>query len=606
MMKLELVAILCLAAGTGLAQTTNATPDKPAADKLVVVTLDGEIRETPPEIDLGVSDLMPNLFWDRMRLIRTAAKDDKVKAIVLLIKQPKLDLAQSQQLAAELRRFTAAGKKLYVHADSLSAGTYLQALPADKIAMSPGAMLMLAGVRLQVFYYKDLMAKLGIEAEVVHVGKYKLAAEPYTRSTPSEAMVEQLTELANEIYDQIAGQICLARKISPDRIDSIIDEGPFMAEQALEAKLIDRVCHRDKFLTEIKEATGGKLVYGYGRTKTLKIQPGMAGFFQLFRILGAGRRAVGGDKIAIVVVNGFIVEGASKEFWSSAGTAGSETLRKAFKKINQDNQIKAVVVRVNSPGGSASASEIIWNAISTTAARKPVVVSMGGSAASGGYYIACAGHYIFASPATITGSIGVVAGKPVLDELLKKIGVAAFAVSKGKNAAMLDPFTRLTEHQRKTLQRLLERVYNRFIERVARGRAGKIDDVSKLATGKVFTGRQAVKLGLADRIGTLADAVEWAAKKAGIDSYNVILMPQPKTLPEIILEGFGYDLDPEAMQTVSRILVRVLGNIDSSILQSATGSGMLDASMLRRIRNIVRVFGKGNPLMLAPYHIEIR
>lgn len=607
MMKIKLAALLCLGALTVLGETTEPTSnEQPKPQTAVVLKLDGPIREAPPEIDLGISDLQSDLFWDDLQLIRRAAKDESVRAIILLINQPELKMAQVQQLAAEIKRFKAAGKNVFVHADTLESGPYLLALSADQIAMTPSSILMLAGVRMQVLYFKELMTKLGIEVETVHAGKYKLAAEPYTRDQPSEEMAEQLNDLVNDIYGQIAGEISQSRNLAAEKTDEIIDNGPYTAEQALDAKLIDRVCHRDKFLREIKETSGLELVFDYSRSKVPSIQPGLAGFFQMLRLFGGEVQPVTGDKIAVVVVNGVIVEGSSEEFWDTAGTAGSETLRKAFKSINRDDGIKGVVVRIDSPGGSATASEIIWNVIKETAERKPVVISMSGEAASGGYYIACAGEYIFAAPSTITGSIGVIAGKPVVTELLSKIGVSAFSVAKGKNAGILDPVSKSSDHQRETLQKLTEQVYRQFALRVEQGRAGKIKDISELATGRVFTGREAVKLGLVDEIGTLADAVDRVAKDAGTESYHVIMLPKPKTLPEIILESLGYNVDPESVVTSRQLLSRVVLGGPVAPFGLSDLPGTMGLSIWSEARMIVRVLQGGQPLMLAPVHIDIR
>jgi len=605
-MKATTAAVLCLITLTGSVHGDKASKAEPVPDKIVVMKLDGEIRETPPAIDLGLPDIKPNLFWDQLRLIRMAERDTSVKGLIVLIDQPEINLAQAQQVLAELKRFRRSGKKVFVHADGLQSASYLLTLPADQIAMTPGAILWLTGVRAHVFYFKELMNKLGIDADVEHVGQYKLAAEPFTDLEPSPEMKKQLNELIDDVYEQITTEISAARKLKPKRVKAIIDEGPFLAEQAAEVKLIDRASHRSEFLSATKKELGGRLIFDYGRRKIPHPKPGLAGIWQMFSLLGAKVRGAGENKIAVVTITGFLIEGESEDYFGDPMTAGTTTLRKAFKQINKDSTIKAVVVRVDSPGGSSSAAEIMWNLIHTAAKRKPVVISMSAEAASGGYYLACAGSYIFAAPATLTGSIGVIAGKPVLGELLTKIGVKGFSVTRGKNADIMNPFARFSQNQRETLKRHIEQVYQTFKQRVTQGRAGKVKNVSSVATGQVFTGRQAQKLGLIDQIGTLADAVEWAAKKSKTKSYQVTFLPRPKTLFEIILEGLGYNVEADGSHTAA--LMNMMNSVRpaSHTWPSNALSEIYHSRFFRQARVLARLLTTGDVLALAPLPRKLR
>lgn len=603
-MKAKLISCMCVLAV--FCSSATAKKDEPIVpDKLVVLKLDGQIRETPPGIDLGLPDIKPNLFWDQLRLIRMAGDDETVKALIVLIDKPELNLAQCQQILAELKRFRKTNKQVFVHADSLSAGPYLLALGADHITVSPSAMLALTGVKLQVLYYRELMNKLGIDAEVEARGEYKLAAEPYTRPEPSPAMIQQLNELVEDVYAQIVSEIAAARKMTTDQVNTLIDQGIFLASDAVKHKLIDQVAHRSEFLLETQKSLKGRLVFDYGKSGMLKMKPGLAGLVQMFTFLGTRAGLVEGNEIAIVVISGFLTEGETEDYFGEGSVAGSSTLRRAFEQIDKDDHIKAVVVRIDSPGGSATASEIIWDAVKRTAQRKPLVVSMSGMGASGGYYIACAADHIMAVPATLTGSIGVVSGKPVLGGLLNKIGVKPFSVSKGKNANMFDLFAKYSDHERQTMHVRVTQIFENFKKRVREGRKSKLSNVDSVATGKVFTGKAAIKLGLIDEMGTLADAVEWAAKQAKLETYRVVFMPEPKTILEVILEGLGYKVDPEQIQSITPIRWHLL-NQSSLPMPYAFSSALLGTRILTQAELIMRVLRRGGVLALTPLHIEVR
>jgi protease IV len=266
--------------------------------------------------------------------------------------------------------------------------------------------------------------------------------------------------------------------------------------------------------------------------------------------------------------------------------------------------VKAVVVRIDSPGGSSSASEIIWGVIHETAKTKPVIISMGAVAGSGGYYVAAAGDYIFASPATMTGSIGVVVGKPVMKDLMEKIHINPYTYSRGKNANLFDPFTSLSPAQRQSIRDQMTLTFKTFKQRVVDGRKGKIADIDKLATGRVYTGEEGIQLGLVDKIGTLTDAVVMAADKAKIKSYQVIHLPKPKTLPELILEGLGYKVDPDDLVAADAD-ERMLSMFASRRMGPLELVGM-NRNFLRQIFRIMKMMQQGKVMAISPYQINLK
>jgi protease-4 len=592
---------VCLGKTPATTQSTTTAATK-AASKIVVMRLDGEIIEAPPSVDLGMSELQLNQFWDQLRLIRMVKNDPEVSGLVILIDEPKLSLAQCQQLAMELKKLRESGKKVYVHADSISTSLYLLALPAERIGMSPGAMLMVNGIAAQVFYYKNLMDKLGIDADVEHLGNYKLAAEPFTATQPSQFMDEQMNSLLVSLYSQTLQAIGDARKMTVPEVEAVVDRGPFVAEQALQEKLIDQVIHRQEMLKEIRQSLGGRLVYNYGQGEMPEVQSGFSGLMQIFNMIGSKGSKDGQDKVAIVYVTGMVVEGETQEFFDSAQTAGAQTMRKAFAEIRKNDRIKAVVVRIDSPGGSATASEIIWNLVRSVPEGKPVIVSMGAMAGSGGYYIASAGSYIYASPGTLTGSIGVITGKPVLKNMIDKIYINYKTYARGKNATLFDPMSHLNDDQRKMLHDQMVQVFDQFKDRVMVGRRDKIRNIDELATGRVYTGEQGLGLGLVDGMGSLADAVELAASKAKITSYDVIHLPKPKTLVEVLLEGMGYRVDPEQMFAASRIMSGM--SPEQKMLMLVLPG--INTSVVNETLMLAKLLQGGNVLMVAPYHIEVR
>ena len=601
------IGVLLFACVVAWGKTSSATGTAPASKavaekKLVVVKLKGEITEAPPGIDLGFGDLQTNVFWDQLRLVRMIKNDAAVAGLVLLINDPNLSLAQCQQLAMELDRLRKAGKKVFVHADSIPTNLYLLALASDTLAMSPGTTLEMTGLAVQIIYYKNLMEFLGIEAQVEHCGAYKLFAEPYTATRPSKYMDEQINDLLDSLYGQIVSAISQHRKMSEERAKSILDRGPFLAEQAKDAGLIDRVAYRHDLVEEARKATGGKPVYDYGRTATPAMKGGLSGLLQIFSMVGSKAGQESGNRIAIVYVTGMVTEGESESLFGPAETAGSETMRKVFAKINEDNGIKAVVVRVDSPGGMSSASEIIWKLIWDTAKTRPVITSMGEMAGSGGYYVAAAGDVVLASEGTLTGSIGVVAGKPVMAKLLEKIHLNAYTYSRGKNATMNDPFSAMTPDQRKTFQDQIALIFQTFKDRMMISRKGKIKDIDALATGRVYTGEQGVGLGLVDRIGTLADAVDLAAERAKLKNYQVVQYPQPKTLPDILLEALGYRTDDDGVMMDDRL--RPL----SALIGAGSDLNLagIDLRMIRQALRMVKMMQTGGVLAVSPYQIRLR
>jgi len=525
----------------GVAADQIAASESAPARKLAVIRLTGKIAESPPMLDLGLGDLPTGTLRSWTDRIRNVTKDQNIVGLLLLIDQPIMGWAQMQDLRDALDAVRQSGKKVYCHALTLDSLEYMLACAADQIAMAEGGDLYTTGLAAQVLFFKDLLDKIGIQADVEHVGRYKLVGEPYTSTQPSPFMNRQINRLLDSSYQTMIETIADGRNMTAEQVQDIIDTGPRMAGKALQAGLIDQVVGREDYLAQLADNVSAIVLRDYGKSKPPRAEGGLMGLMKMFSMLAGTRQDVGKPTIAIVYAEGMITMGSSSEVFGSR-TAGSYSINKAIRQITEDSNIKAVVLRIDSPGGSAAASDAIWQQLSGLAHLKPVVVSMGNVAASGGYYIACPAEAIFVQPATITGSIGIVGGKLVAGKLLDMIGINCATYTRGKNAELWRFDQPFTDEQRKTVRSLMLDAYQLFKRRVTSGRADrlKVNDLEKLAGGRVYTGSEAVDLGLADRIGGLDAAVEYAANLAHVKTYKIRTMPEPKTIMDLILESLGY------------------------------------------------------------------
>jgi protease-4 len=348
--------------------------------------------------------------------------------------------------------------------------------------------------------------------------------------------------LFDGIYDTMVGLIAQGRGLKPEKVRELIDAGPYQAGKAKEAGLVDAVEHRQVFETMLKTKYGKDVVFDrkYGQKKQPKMD--LSSPLAVFKVLGdllgqAKKKDTGKDAIAIVYVDGPIVIGGGQPSPFSGNTARSSEIRKALDEAARDDAIKAVVLRIDSPGGSAVASEIILDATRRVKAKKPFVVSMGDVAGSGGYYVACGADTIFADEATITGSIGVVSGKLVTNDAWAKVGITFKPYQRGKNAGMLGSGAVFTPEERKRMQGWMDEIYDVFKGHVVAIRGKRLKKpIDDLAGGRVYTGRQALELGLVDKIGTLRDAIDHVAAQAKLKDYEVRVVPEPKTFVERLLE----------------------------------------------------------------------
>jgi protease-4 len=484
--------------------------------------------------------------------------------------------AHVAELRSRLVDFKSSGKKLVAFIEYGSNRDYFLASVADQIYIHPRSILDLRGIRAETFFLKNAFDKLGVEPEFERIGQYKDAPDVFLRESMSPASREAFGGLVSTIHDELIGSLVQGRGMDRAQAESIVARGPFTAEEAKELDLVDGLEYFDEVQKEMspKEAKpAGLSVAQYHRA--VEAAPGF-----------------GADcTIAVVYGIGAIVGGDSTEDAMFGRVMGSDTLARAFKSVREDASIDAVVFRIDSPGGSDVASDVIWREASLTKEKKPVVVSMGDVAASGGYWIATASSAIVAEPSTITGSIGIYAGKFNLAGLFAKLGVATDGVSSTGNADFFSSSRSFTPEERERLHRILESGYRAFLERVAQARGKTKEEVDEIAQGRVWSGRAALEKGLVDEMGGLDRAVALAKEKAGFGadaSVELRIYPEKKRLIELLLSNLA-----TRSSSSSR---------SSSLLRLER----LDPEDLLRRSPLLRLLESGSPLAMMPYRIRIR
>ncbi|RMF73100.1 MAG: signal peptide peptidase SppA [Planctomycetota bacterium] len=519
-----------------------------AAKKLLRVRLDGPILEAPSE-DAALAALFgaqpPRTLYNCTREIQKAADDAEIAGIALIIEQPRMSFAQLEEMCDALRDFRKTGKKVYAFMDYASNGSYALAAAADHITLAEYSGLEIVGLHAELSYYRGLLDKLGIEPQMLHCGDYKSAMEPFMRTEPSEPARENINWLLDGIFERWIELIAEGRGLSEEEVRAAVDAAPLHADQALERKLVDAVSSFEDFKRRIHKEFGKDVEVVKSLSKRGGLEIDMNNPFAMFELFGeilagdqAGERKPG---IALIYIEGPIAVGTNQSGPFASAMAGSTTLRAAFIKAAEDDAVKAVVVRVDSPGGSALASDIIWKAARRCASEKPLIVSMGGVAGSGGYYVSLPGDVIFADASTITASIGVVGGKLVWNGLFAdKLGITTTEFDRGAHAGLSSMNRPWNEEELAWITDYLNRVYAQFKGRVMESRGDRIKgDLEEHAGGRVFTGRQALERGLIDRIGGLSDAIALAAQKAGLDDYEVYVLPEQKEPIDILREMFS-------------------------------------------------------------------
>lgn len=473
-----------------------------------------------------------------------ASTDSEVKGVILTFDRMYLGFGQLEEIRKSVDHLKAAGKKVYVHAEGMNTFEYGLLCAADHLSVTPQSSVWLTGIYAESLYVKGLLDKIGVQADFMHIGDYKSAAEMLTHTEPSEPADENVNWLLDGLYASLIDMIAQSRGKTAEQIRDLVDDGPYLAEQALEMRLIDAVETREEFLARINADFEGQVRIDnrYGQKKRPQIN--FANPFAFFTILVdmlKPPQESQKDAVAVIYVEGVILPGHSQpSLFGQSSAVFSGDIRKALEIATRDSSVKAVVMRVDSPGGSAQASEVILNATRQVQAHKPLIISMGNVAGSGGYYISCAADAIFANEVTITASIGVVGGKLVTTDMWNKLGVNWVGYKRGANADIFNSSRRFDDSQRQLLQRYMQKVYEVFKGHVAKGRGDKLaKSLDRMAGGRVYTGKQALALGLVDHIGGLKEAIDYAVSKTSLKDYEVRVIPRPKDFFTMMMEQYS-------------------------------------------------------------------
>ncbi|HWE01417.1 MAG TPA: signal peptide peptidase SppA [Tepidisphaeraceae bacterium] len=554
------------------------------------------VVEKPAEFSLFGDDASMTLraIIDRLH----QARDDKeIKGVLITLGETGVNFSQAQELRNALRELTKAGKTTYVYADGYDTDTYIVASGAKHVCMLEGGEIMIPGVGLEMTFYKGLFDKIGVKADYVQIGEYKGADEEYTRTEASPELKGELTRLTDGLYSQIVEQIASARNLSKDQVKAIIDETILAGPAAKEKGLIDDLTDQDGLRTLITKDVGKEieLVSEYGRTA--RDAADISNPMQLFSLLMKKPKEESTEpQIALVYAQGVIVDGEAGDGIFSESGVGSESMRKAMRIATRDDKVKAIVIRIDSPGGSALASEVMWQAVRHAAEKKPVIISIGGMAASGGYYLASAGDKIYADPSAIVGSIGVVGGKFVFKGISEWVGVHTETFSKGKNAGLFSSSEPWDDRQKTMVTKWMEGTYKQFTERVMKTRGGKIKDIDKVARGRIFLAKDAKALGMVDEIGGIDDALSYAAAKVGLEpgKYDIRIVPAPKSLGDIIM-GNGAEAAFALNPTVQINADSILGAVSPAMRKT-----------MARQMQLLQVLRDRPVVLMAPYSVTIK
>lgn len=494
------------------------------APRVLLFDVPSQVDEgpAPPSMSLDLFRRERPTFHDLLFAVYNAAEDRSVEAIVLHVDGLDWGWARVYEMADALRAFRASGKRVYASLDGGSEKEYVLGMAADRLAMPPVSTLQLDGLSASAMFMMGAYDKLGIKPNFAHVGRFKSAVEAYTRDSLSPDARAAMEELLDDTYRQLVDSVAVARRLSADSVRTLIDGGPYTAREALTHGLLDTLLAEADLDSLAAHQDGARLGTG-----------------SLLRYANEGGNSTG-EHIALLVAEGEIIQGKSRDNPFGGRAVGDETLVEALREIRERKNIKAVVLRIDSPGGSGDASDAVWQEIRRVRRAKPVIVSMGDVAASGGYYLACAGDVIVADAGTITGSIGVFGGKLNMLGLYRKLGLNVETVTRGKHAAMLSPFTDFSPEELARYQKSLEQFYGVFLARVAEGRGMDPAVIDSVGQGRVWSGVAARQRGLVDTLGGLETAFNLARTRARIsEDADIVVDVYPRARRTFLQSWLG-------------------------------------------------------------------
>lgn len=544
----------------------------------LVLKLQGDLAETEP------TSIYDQLLTSRQTVrgvietLRAAKADTRVKQLLVLPSGQSPFWAKSQELRDAIMDFRQSGKKTVAFLEYGGDQEYYLATACDRIYMLPTSTLDVRGVATYEVFLRGTLDKIGVIPDLVHIGDFKTAVNTFTEKTFTPAHREMAESLNSDAFDQLVQGIAQGRRKQVDDVQTMIDDGPFLPEEALRLGLVDDLAYRDEVASKAGFTSGASEMKAEDYQRALT------------HLSGPRWRA---ERIAIIYATGTIASGKSGE--GPDGTyAGSDTLVEYIHQAREDGNVKAIVLRIDSPGGSTIASDVIWRELMLARAKKPLVVSMSDLAASGGYYIAMPAHTIVAEPGTLTGSIGIFGGKFVTGGTFKKLGANIEGVTRGKFADLNSPAKAYTKEEREKVEDQMQAFYDQFIEKVASARASTPEKIDAIAQGRVWTGRQARELHLVDELGGLVRAVQVARQHAKIPperDVDLVIYPPKRSLYELLFEGMGTSGGSESSESVE-------------MTRTAAFLRMLNPSERRVMADLTspfRLLRRGEPLALMPY-----
>lgn len=556
-----------------------------ADNSVLVLSVSGElpdyVADEPLAKAFGIKQ--EQSFTSLLTQLRKAKVDKRISAVMLDIDFPGIGWGKADEFRDAVADFKTSGKPVYAYMEIGTNKEYYLATAADKIFLPPSGDIYINGFAAEAMFYKGSLDKLGVEADVIQIGpKYKNAPDRYTKTEMGEGQREVLNAILDEYYGRFTSAISESRKKPIEDVKALIDNAPYNAVKAKELGLIDDAFYPEQIDNDLK----AKL--GYGDDKKLRTIRGGD-----YREIPSDTLGLNnGEKVAVIYASGAINVGRSSNGPFNGEMVGSDTIVAAVDEAAEDKSVKAIVLRVDSPGGSALASDLMWHAIENAKAKKPVVVSMADTAASGGYYIACNANKIVAEPSTVTGSIGMFLGKPVVKGLYDWLGVTNEYVMRGKNAGIFRETEKFTPEERAKMTEQANGVYyDNFVPKVAKGRNKTNEEINTLGQGRVWTGTQAKGNGLVDEFGGLEKAISIAKELANLPAdkdVRRVVLPAPRPFFESWFGDDRSETKEEAAQAA------ILESLPADVRRSFRYAALLNKMQ------------QGQAMLMMPYELQIK
>lgn len=557
-------------------------------NSVLVLHVSGDLPDYSPEEPLAkaLGVRQTQSFTSLLTQLRKAKVDKRVGAVLLDINFPGIGWGKADELRDAIKDFRESGKPTYAYMEIGTNKDYYIATAAEKIFLPPSGDLYVNGFAAEAMFYKGSLDKLGVEADVIQIGpKYKNAPDQYTKKEMGEGQREVINAVLDEYYGRFTTGIAEARKKSPEDVKTLIDDAPYSAPQAKELGLIDDALYPEQIDEDLKARLGYKA--------DDKLRTITGGNYREVPSDSVGLN--NGEKVALIFASGAINVGRTNDSPFGGQMVGSDTVVAAVDDAARDESVKAIVLRVDSPGGSALASDLMWNALENAKKKKPVVVSMSDVAASGGYYIACNANKIVAEPSTITGSIGMFMGKPVIKGLYDWLGISNEYVQRGKHSGIFKETEHWTPEERAKMEQMANNVYyTNFVPKVARGRGKTDEEINTLGQGRVWTGTQAKANGLVDEFGGLETAIGIAKQLASLPAdkdVKRVVFPAPRPFFETIFGGNEESSEIE---------------VDTKGQKALADSLPEDVRKMFRYASLFDQMKRGEAMMMMPFELDIK